>query len=59
MDNYELVTQALLQQFSPSVVSQFMTWAEQDPHLSALIERNPQRAIILCAEILRIARGES
>lgn len=58
MSNYETIKQALLKEFHLSDVEKFLEFVRQDTDLNRLVERDPQKAVIRLAEILRIAKGK-
>jgi len=59
MQNLDVVRDALLKYFTTTEVEQFMVFVQQDKDLLLMIDRNPQKAVETCKEILRIALDKS
>lgn len=57
MNNQDIVRDALLKKYSTVTVDRFMIFLQQDRLLSSVTDRDPQKAITLCLEVLRIASG--
>lgn len=57
MNNQDIVRDALLKKYSTVTVDRFMIFLQQDRLLSSMTDRDPQKAITLCLEVLRIASG--
>lgn len=57
MNNQDIVRDALLKKYSTVTVDRFMIFLQQDRLLSSMTDRDPQKAITLCLEVLRIAVG--
>ena len=55
MHNLDIVRDALLKQFTSVQVSTFMEFLKQDEDLLLLVDKNVNKAIDVCTEILRIA----